>query len=383
MGAWIQGGLPQLIKQLKQLETELEKLIPGVVPTLYEPDAATKLIDLLPKGLKSPPVEESDYRAWDCAGTHLLWRDRAYDALAVCWEMYQHMLKTQKEVGQRIHKGLPLCRLADCFERLDFPVHAKRYLMLTLCEDAVRWKGNIPLDKTGSYHRLMWQHGLPDAEFKRYSNKFFELSKEFEIPEDAYFPEALLQNVEDTSWMTEFASAREAASYRVNPYYVRHLLKQLGDGTGRALEKLAEYVMSCMPGCRTMRRKFTYSTDYDLVCAMEGVDVDFRSEFGRYFVCECKDWTTPANMTAMAKFCRILDSTKSRFGILFSRNGISGSGESENAEREQLKVFQDRGIVIIVLDLPDLESIAMGVNLVALLRKRYEIVRLDLRIKED
>jgi hypothetical protein len=44
-------------------------------------------------------------------------------------------------------------------------------------------------------------------------------------------------------------------------------------------------------------------------------------------LCECKDWTEPADFTAMAKFCRVLDGTKSRFGILFSRSGITDKGK--------------------------------------------------------
>jgi hypothetical protein len=100
---------------------------------------------------------------------------------------------------------------------------------------------------------------------------------------------------------------------------------------------------------------------------MEGFDVDFRSELGRYFVCECKDWDKPADFTTMAKFCRMLDSTKARFGILFSREGISGAGKSTNAERGQLKVFQDRGIVIVVIDFADLKAAASGASLIRLL----------------
>jgi hypothetical protein len=139
--------------------------------------------------------------------------------------------------------------------------------------------------------------------------------------------------------------------------------------------------MSCMPGCRTRRRERSGSTDYDIVCAMEGFDIDFRSDLGRYFVCECKDWVSPADFTTMAKFCRVLDSIKSRFGILFSKNGISGAGETKFAEREQLKVYQDRGIVIVVLSLEELRYVASGANLIALLRRQYETVRLDLRAK--
>ena len=112
---------------------------------------------------------------------------------------------------------------------------------------------------------------------------------------------------------------------------------------------------------------------------MEGFEVDFRSEMGRYFVCECKDWSKPTDFTTMAKFCRVLDSTKSRFGILFSKKGISGAEKTTDAEREQLKVFQDRGMVIVVIDEKDLDYVADGGNFINLLRQRYEKIRLDLK----
>ena len=82
-----------------------------------------------------------------------------------------------------------------------------------------------------------------------------------------------------------------------------------------------------------MRYQQTPSTDHDVVCSMEGFEVDFRSEFGRYFVCECKDWKDPADFTTIAKFCRLLDSFKARFGILFSKRGISGENRSLYAAR--------------------------------------------------
>ena len=193
------------------------------------------------------------------------------------------------------------------------------------------------------------------------------------------FPEALLQRVDD-DWMTEVPSATEAFIYSANESYVRWLLSQLGTSRGEALEFLAEYLLSCMPGCRTRRRERSGSTDYDVVCSMEGFEVDFRSELGRYFVCECKDWNASADFTTMAKFCRVLDSFKAKFGILFSRSGISGENSGAFAAREQLKVFQDRGIVVVVINLRDLESVAAGQNFISLLRTRYESVRLDIRM---
>ena len=66
------------------------------------------------------------------------------------------------------------------------------------------------------------------------------------------------------------------------------------------------------------------------------------------------------------------------FGILFSKEGISGQNTTQNAEREQLKVFQDRGMVIIVVNYDDLLKAMEGINFTNLLRSKYEKVRLDL-----
>ena len=248
--------------------------------------------------------------------------------------------------------------------------------MLTLCEDAVTNGGIVSLDTTGVYFRLVWAYGVSDAEFRRYAQEFWDLQQN--NPEGAMFPEWLLQSV-DQGWMTEAPSTREAFVYSANTLYVQHLLAKLGEPTGKVLEQLADYLMSCMAGCRTARRKSSESTDYDLVCAVDGIELDFRSELGRYFVCECKDWSKPADFTTMAKFCRVLDSVKARFGILFSRKGISGVENTDSAAREQLKVFQDRGIVIVVLDEADVRKVAAGGNLIQMLRQKYEAVRLDLR----
>jgi hypothetical protein len=354
---------------------ELRSLDSEIVPILNDRDSASRLLELLPRkygpsALADPQVA----RVWELTALWFLNSNRIHEALGLFWRLYQQMLDGQERSW--IHKGMPLVWMSDCYARLGFAVHAKRYLMLTLCEDSLREGGSVSPNTSGVYFRLVWRQGLTDQELRRYATRFCELSQE--MPEEAKYPEALLQRVDDR-WLTEAPSPKESGTYVVSPPYVRYLIGKLGDGSGQALELLAEYLMACMPGCRTKRRQRSGSTDYDVVCSMEGFEVDFRSEFGRYFVCECKDWNEPADVTVMAKFCRILDSTKSRFGVLFSKRGISGAGKPAFAALEQLKIFQDRGVVIVVLDLKDLESVASGGNLVQLLRERYEAVRLDLR----
>ncbi len=285
------------------------------------------------------------------------------------------MLKAQKTKG-RIHKGMPLVWISDCYLEMGFRSLAKRYLMLTLCEDVLTSKGDVDPDKTGSYFRLVWNHGLSDAQFRTYSNEILKLSQKH--PSECSFPEWILQEL-NQDWMTELPEIQESSVYTANQSYIRHLISELGDGTGETMERLANYLLSCIPGCRTARRQRSYSTDYDIVCSIEGVGVDFRSELGRYFVCECKDWSKPTDFSTIAKFCRVLDSIKSRFGIIFSRYGISGEGRSVDAERELMKVYQDRGMVIVVIDQNDIEHVASGTSFVSLLRAKFETVRLDLK----
>jgi hypothetical protein len=208
-----------------------------------------------------------------------------------------------------------------------------------------------------------------------YAKKTFDLSKQY--PAECLFPEWTLQHL-DKEWMIELPEAQESLHYQISKIYFHHLIDHLGDKTGKSLELLADYLLSCIPGCRTARAARSHSTDYDIVCSIDGVDVDFRSELGRYFVCECKDWSKGANFSTIAKFCRVLDSIKAKFGILFSQSGVSGKGKAIDAERELIKVFQDRGMVIIVIDQNDLKRIEEGANFITILRVKFEQVRLDL-----
>jgi hypothetical protein len=355
---------------------QIEDAKPDIAKMFEKQEVAAALLARLPTDFPADKLTERDIRIWELCGLVFRQRQQLHQALAVFIGLYQHMHEAQRLSSSRWHKGMPLCWISDCFGDLGFDLHSKRYLLLTLCEDAVTGEGQIDLDTTGVYWRLVWRHGFTDAQVRRLGQELHQLSKTY--PQDSQFPEALLQEIPD-SWLTEFPSPKEALRYIANPAYVRFRMEQLGGGSGIALEQLAHYLMSCMPGCRARRRVKSRTGEFDVVCSMEGFDVDFRSEFGRLFVCECKDWASPADFSAMAKFCRVLDSTKARFGILFSKMGITGTKHDEDATREQLKIFQDRGLVIVVIDIKDLTAIAQGDDLIAMLRSKYEAVRLDLR----
>jgi len=356
-----------------------KKADPRWLELLGNPGGAALLIKELPSSLPPERVAEhgtDERKVWEYIGLFYRSQQRWYDAIAIYSSMYYHFLGLQETTGNRVHKGMPLVWLADCYLSLGLKTLSSRYLMLTLVEDAITLKGKIDPIETGSYVRLAWAHGFTDIEIKKYADQAYKIWEVY--PSESMYPEWILQEL-DQDWIVEVPGPNEATFYTANEIYIKHLIDGLKEPSGKVLERLAEYLLSCMPGCKTSRRNATESTDYDVVCSLQGPDIDFRSELGRYFVVECKDWKDPVDFSSFAKFCRVLDSVKSHFGIIFSKYGITGEGHNSNAEREQLKVFQDRGMVIIVVKEIDLDYVSHGGNFISLLKNKYEKVRLDLR----
>ena len=346
-------------------------------PIFREVDGGYQLLTKLPEiySAESISTPNQDQRAWELCGLYFLNLGRFHEAWRLFQGLYDRMLEHQGQSRTWVHKGMPLVYISDCHARLRHPVLAKRYLMLTLCEDAISDKGKI-LPNRGVYFRIVWQHGVPQPEVDQLAERAWQIFQG--NPEESLFPEWVLQELGE-DWMKEYPTEEEVSVYVVNARYLNYLLERLGTGEGKTLERLAHYLLSCIPGCRAYRRARSESTDYDVVCSLEGPALDFRDEIGRYFLCECKDWSRPADFTTIAKFARVLESAKCRLGILFSKQGITGAMATTDAAREVLKLFQDRGIPIVVMSESDLKQISQGANLMTMLRTKYEGVRLDLR----
>lgn len=364
---------------------------PDLVALMQQRDGAAKLLEALPQRFTHDEVAGSTLRrgpgsahnAWESCGYSYFVNGRVHEAIAVFQALYDYLLVHQVRKNKRAHKGSPLVFLSDCYSRLNYPVVAKRHLMLGLCEDAVQNKGVVKAEATGIYFRAVWHHGLSDQQVKDYTR--FSWDSYRKDKRAGRYPEWLLQELEHSEsrgvqeWMTEYPAQSEAMMYAINWQYVAWLMERLGKGDGRSLERLGHYLLSAIPGCRARMRMRTPSTDYDVVGFLEGHFVDFRVELGRYFICECKDWSGKADFTAIAKFARVLESAKAKCGIMFSRQGISGETRSVDAERELLKLFQDRGIAILVISMRDLEEVVKGRNFIEILRSKYDAVRLDLQ----
>lgn len=319
-----------------------------------------------------PPIGVQ--RAWNLIAHYYASQLRFHDAILIFESLYYQLLRFQNQEAAWIHKAQPLVKISDCYLQLGYRVLAKRYFMYTLCEDAIERQG-ARHQGSGVYERIA-SYGMSEELATDYHNAAYQ--KSTKLGSEARFPERLLTDLDrhELRWMAEYPSAQELGHYRTNPLYIRHLIAKLGTDKGESLERLAHYLVSMIPGTRVYRRKRTESgSDYDVVGSFEGPGLDFRSELGRYFLCECKDWAGSAGVP-IAKTAYFLDSARCQYGILFSRDGISGQDDKRHAEYEQLKVYASRGIAIVVVSLKDLERLANGENFLSMLRTRYEKVRL-------
>ncbi len=370
---------------------------------MSHPDGVSEVITRLQRqGCPSCWQEHGpEFKTWWHVGQAYRAIGRVWDAVTVFDAMYEQYLDMEAgvEPNGRLNKAWATFELSECFAALGCPAHAERYLLLSVCEEAaVRSQESGGLSpqtfcKLGTYRRLR-SRGWTQERFERlFSLAAQEAAEEPVLGGHAparplsWFPEWILQGVlRSGQATTSIPAPLEAPLYRVNRRYVDQLRAMVGReqpaSRGHALEHLAEYLLSSIPGCRTVRRTKTYSSDLDVVCSMAGTDLDFRADFGRYFVVECKSSEGRADVTDVLKFSRVLDSLKCRFGILFAWNGVtqaaSKEGEPRYALREELKLFLDRGIVLVVITKDHTRRVAeQGESLLGLLREEYERVRFD------
>lgn len=270
---------------------------------------------------------------------------------------------------------MPLVWMSDCYAGVGYTIISRRYLMLTLVEDALRESGAVSPDTTGTYFRLVWGGGLSDAGLKRYAREIYQLCQSNQ--EAAFYPEWVLQEL-DQHWITQVPAPQEAGVFAANPRYIRYLLSCLGEPSGKILELLADYLLSCMPGCRTTRRQRSGSltmiscvqwkvlksiSDPSLVVTSSvSVKIGTRQPTSPRWRSSAGFWT-PSNPA---------------LGYSSQSSGSLEKERRKDAELEQLKVFQDRGMVIVVVSHKDLTQLAEGGSFISLLRTQYERVRLNL-----
>ncbi len=374
------------------VEDEFDSKVPNKYKEIFENrDSGYYILKMLKDDYKPHQIISGkedqnmrDQRIWELIGLRYSKVNRWFEALQIFYALYQHMLKWQIENNDWTHKAMPLVWMADIYHRINFKATSKAFMMMVLVDDSIRDltdKGSLNIKDGGTYFRLRYKYGMSHEEITGYSKKIYDLYIKNNGIDFYRFPEYILQKI-DHNWKSELPTLDEYSYYSCNPVYIEFLEKKKKDGSGKALENLAAYLISCIPGSRVFERgrQRDGGSDYDALCSIDGQLSDFRSDLSRYFICECKDLTKDAvDFTTIAKLSRVLTSIKSNFGIIFTNKGVSGKGKMKSGEKEIFKIYQDSGMVILVIDESDIRTLKEGGNLIGMIRTKYERIRLDLQ----
>jgi hypothetical protein len=193
---------------------EIEKLIANIevkLPTalhglLKRSDGAASLLEQLPEVYTPLAVADEnspEHDVWDSIGYVYRLQDRYYEAIAIYRKLYDHMLAAQEEMHKRCHKGKPLCWICDCYRMLGYGLVFRRFLMLTLVEDAIRDKGSLKAEHSGVPLRAVVLAGFSHLELARYSQRCYEVFQSNES--ESFYPEWVLQQL-DQDWVISSSS---------------------------------------------------------------------------------------------------------------------------------------------------------------------------------
>jgi hypothetical protein len=149
---------------------------------------------------------------------------------------------------------------------------------------------------------------------------------------------------------------------------------------GDALEVLAKSLMDGVPGLKVVRSKLrTSSSEIDLVVEVtKAGTLEMFHEFGRYILVECKNWDDPVQAKDIRDFVGKVVKTKTRLGILFARNGITGLRDSSAALREIQLAFDGQDIFILIVTDADLRAVVEGNDFATILAAKSFDLRFDM-----
>lgn len=158
---------------------------------------------------------------------------------------------------------------------------------------------------------------------------------------------------------------------------------------GNALEILAAYLLTHIVGCFPVRKSETPDFENDLVIRNLSRNVSPALDvLGRYFIVECKNRVANTGSHEIAYFASRVRYGRATYGVLFTREGITGSGGTKKTKgkrepNERIedgrfmlhRAYHQDGTVIAVVTKADLERVATGEEsiLQLLLRKHDEV----------
>lgn len=304
--------------------------------------------------------------------------------LIYLWNKLSECQRHQSDTGMRIYKA------GIAYYLMDF------YLVINDIGGAIRWAllchaDDILENHEGSgSHRLLNTLGMTEDAYDALNKVVQNVSEESgngwshssRFPENVLV-EFILSNPEYGFWLTQRTSIIE---YPISTAYFRAIRAELEqaidketDNQGKVFEDLATYLMLLIPNWIPQRnvRPREQAFEHDIIVtnmmSPDNLEVDL---YGRDFLIECKYVNRTVSANEVGYFLHRMHLTHTRFGIIFTRDGITGGDEDKYAQNQIYRAYQqDKRICIVIKDL-DLDLLEPGnVSFRALLLKKVNELR--------
>ena len=120
--------------------------------------------------------------------------------------------------------------------------------------------------------------------------------------------------------------------------------------------KSAGSLLDVYRNCRTSTNEIDLLIRWTERARLSGIQAAFPC-FGDSFLCECKNYDGPVNVTYVGKFSTLMSAANTNFGIMISWEGITGRNKWSDSKGLIKKIALREKRYIIVLDKDDLEKI--------------------------
>lgn len=146
------------------------------------------------------------------------------------------------------------------------------------------------------------------------------------------------------------------------------LLEEL---SGILFQKSVENLFDVYRNCRTSTNEIDILIRWTESARMGGISTAF-SFIGDSFLCECKNYKGPVDVTYVGKFNSLMSVADTYFGVMISWDGISGRNEWKDSKGLIKKIALREKRYIVVLDKKDLKELCNGEkNIFSMLYDKY------------
>lgn len=132
--------------------------------------------------------------------------------------------------------------------------------------------------------------------------------------------------------------------------------KKLEELSTILFEKSVENLFDVYRNCRTSTNEIDLLIRWTENARLLGLNNSFPC-FGESFLCECKNYDGPVDVTYVGKFCSLMLVTNTDFGVMVSWDGVTGRSKWSDSKGLIKKIALRDKRFIIVLDKNDLEQI--------------------------